>query len=499
MAKNINQFAYIIILLIISINTQAQITLLESHKSDTTAYRNEHNMNDSILVFYYPNIQGHDIKPTLSATIKSMPDSLLNFRWSTFNFDNQTFEESGATDVNTTTSQIEDAASGGYRVLITNDFGNVDTSFTVWLNRQYFDIGIMEVERMTCDEITLDIEVPFEANFDYFNLTNNTQATWINSLKHTWTKNENLIDGINSSYCNDSAPTEETRYRIEVTDMLGYTLSNYFEIDETTEDNDGNLLLIAVDAKFSAIGPNDEYAKVIDTNEDALPDSSKITPFQAPFGLFVSNESSPTAQLFEWRFYDNNKSDLLKYSEEYQPVDSAYYKELPNPDEEGIVIYSENNNDSVLLYDVYIRVYGPESVLAQNDNNRCMDSIYAADFVRVQQSSFPENGKDNPLEMSNVFTPNDDNKNDFFYFAKGNTPKSIKYFSIKIYNRWGNKIYEFEDESGNWHIEGNSKPGWDGNTRFGGKVKPGVYYYSAKAIGHNWEEFESYGFFHVFY
>lgn len=74
------------------------------------------------------------------------------------------------------------------------------------------------------------------------------------------------------------------------------------------------------------------------------------------------------------------------------------------------------------------------------------------------------------LEIPNVFSPNYDGKNDQF------TIRSLYIESIhgEIYNRWGRKIYE-------WN---NTQNGWNGKINGNGKnASEGVYYYVLKAVG----------------
>ena len=74
------------------------------------------------------------------------------------------------------------------------------------------------------------------------------------------------------------------------------------------------------------------------------------------------------------------------------------------------------------------------------------------------------------LEMPNAFSPNGDGVNDI-YKAKENH-KSIIEFHAYIFNRWGQKIYDWTDING----------GWDG-TWNGKDVKDGTYYVLVKAKG----------------
>ena len=86
---------------------------------------------------------------------------------------------------------------------------------------------------------------------------------------------------------------------------------------------------------------------------------------------------------------------------------------------------------------------------------------------------------DSHLEMPNAFSPNNDQVNDY-YQAKENH-KSIVEFHAYIFNRWGQKLYEWTD-----YI--NEKSGWDG-TFHGSPVKDGVYFVVVKARGADGREY----------
>lgn len=82
------------------------------------------------------------------------------------------------------------------------------------------------------------------------------------------------------------------------------------------------------------------------------------------------------------------------------------------------------------------------------------------------------------LEFPNAFSPNDDGINDK-YGAKGVNDenstqhwKSIVEFHAYIFNRWGQKLYEWHDPAGYWDGKYNGHP-----------VKEGVYYVLVKAKG----------------
>ena len=73
------------------------------------------------------------------------------------------------------------------------------------------------------------------------------------------------------------------------------------------------------------------------------------------------------------------------------------------------------------------------------------------------------------LLMPNAFTPNGDTHNDVY---KAKEDQSIVEFHAYIFNRWGQKLFEWT----------NPAEGWDGNYN-GSPVKEGVYFVVVKARG----------------
>lgn len=79
--------------------------------------------------------------------------------------------------------------------------------------------------------------------------------------------------------------------------------------------------------------------------------------------------------------------------------------------------------------------------------------------------------KDCYTDIPNAFTPNGDGVNDYFY-PRALLSKGVVGFSMTVYNRWGEKIFETTNPNGR---------GWDG--RFNEKIQPmGVYIYQIDAV-----------------
>lgn len=173
---------------------------------------------------------------------------------------------------------------------------------------------------------------------------------------------------------------------------------------------------------------------------EALEATDAITDAQAPLSVtFKANPSDlgETTPTYEWRFTKTNETDpyIVRYEEE------TTYE------------FKESGSTTVQLYVSY------------SDENEA--ELIATITVTISASL---------LEMPNAFSPNGDGVNDI-YKAKENH-KSIIDFHAYIFNRWGQKLYEWTDIDG----------GWDG-TFHGKQVPVGTYYVLVKAKGADGREY----------
>jgi gliding motility-associated-like protein len=88
------------------------------------------------------------------------------------------------------------------------------------------------------------------------------------------------------------------------------------------------------------------------------------------------------------------------------------------------------------------------------------------------------------LEIPNVFTPNGDGVNEVFFIRSN----GIKEISLQIFNRWGQKLYDFTGQNAQW----------DGITNRGTSVPEGTYFYFVKAIGFDDKTIEQQGTVNLF-
>jgi len=79
------------------------------------------------------------------------------------------------------------------------------------------------------------------------------------------------------------------------------------------------------------------------------------------------------------------------------------------------------------------------------------------------------------LTFPNAFSPNDDDINDTYEPIRC---ENIEEFHAYIFNRWGQKLYEWTDPNGGWDGTHNGKP-----------VKQGTYFVLVKARGADGQTF----------
>ena len=128
--------------------------------------------------------------------------------------------------------------------------------------------------------------------------------------------------------------------------------------------------------------------------------------------------------------------------------------------------------------------------ISQNPNNTFTTGTYTVTLTTISGSCtatatveiIVEDGFS--MEIPNVFTPNGDEANDFFTIKS----TGVKEISLQVFNRWGQKLYEFTGP----------KASWDGLTPSGKEVPEGTYFYFVKATGFDDTKIEKQGTVNLF-
>jgi gliding motility-associated-like protein len=117
----------------------------------------------------------------------------------------------------------------------------------------------------------------------------------------------------------------------------------------------------------------------------------------------------------------------------------------------------------------------PDPILTANHDDRIYVSVVDINGCVDTASILLQIQKESNYFFPNTFSPNGDNINDFFYPVGINGSAKVSY--LNIYDRWGNLVYQRKDFQ-----PGVEREGWDGKSKDGQKVNPGVYIYVAEII-----------------
>lgn len=188
--------------------------------------------------------------------------------------------------------------------------------------------------------------------------------------------------------------------------------------------------------QLPTISPTAVY--VTENGEEESTDMSGQAPLTGRFYANAENTDGYTAY-YEWRFTTEGETEpyLTRYEQ-----DTEY-------------TFTTTGAHSIVLYATFTK--GEETI----EYTQEYWSYTPALRVTISESK---------LEMPNAFSPNGDGINDIYRAKEGY--QSLVEFHAYIFNRWGQKLYEWSDPAG----------GWDG-THNGKEVKDGVYFVLVKAKG----------------
>jgi gliding motility-associated-like protein len=133
-------------------------------------------------------------------------------------------------------------------------------------------------------------------------------------------------------------------------------------------------------------------------------------------------------------------------------------------------------NDSLVSNEAILTVSDPGSFYVWvQDENGCKDfsEIAIINVVPITQLFIP-----------NSFTPNDDEHNELFVIKGMN----VVTFNIKIFDRWGEQLFESDSIDKYWDGKFNTK-----------KVQQGAYYYNIEVLGEDKQIFKKSGEINVIY
>jgi len=334
---------------------------------------------------------------------------------------------------------------GGYRVSVTRNSDNLTEVYTCWL--MIDDVVITSIDTVNnCDYLYLNTKLSpnrylIPDYFDYWDLSKSSQPVII-TLGNTyfnhvaWTASNPLISISNTTLSltiDEPAPLYDSKYIIQIV--------NPFERVLAFETN----LLIAKAAKA-------DFSVYID-NEDVWADGGSNPEGEAPLKMKLVSNSINTDSIY-WNIINDETLFLLggdSIVENYSALFAEPTEYFPTPEK--------------MVPGTY-----PVEHVAVKVSSGCRDTMTL--IVVVDTSAIK------PDAIPNVFSPNGDGANEIFILKDPKTNiSSIKSFHIYIFNRTGQRVYEYSGDPKTWG-------GWDGTIKgIGSEAPDGVYYFIIEAVG----------------
>lgn len=144
---------------------------------------------------------------------------------------------------------------------------------------------------------------------------------------------------------------------------------------------------------------------------------------------------------------------------------SAYYEwrfKMEGEEEPYLIRYEEDTSYTFLKA-------GTHEIVLYATFVQGTDTVFCTQEYWMDRTAIKVTVSESKLEMPNAFSPNGDQHNDTY---KAKSYQSLVEFHAYIFNRWGQKLYEWTDPAGEWDGTYNGKP-----------VKDGVYFVLVKAKG----------------
>ncbi len=450
----------LLILVVICGTTKSQIYSSNASFTDSTNYESV-NLNKSPIFVY--SIDKGDYNPQIYLESHLADSTGLNFTWQKFNYTTLNFDAIVQTDNNTDKSKYLCEGEGGYKVHITGS--NTDTTFYAWVYICSFQIISINIKTSTCEFMQFQTLLNFDNDFLYYDPLTKKQLT----KKHTYkvkewecSEEEMSIPKILNPMI--EAPTKYMSFYLTMTDNFEQERKSYISLEEAEQD-DNKTYVVATKAKFEAFRDEKEKEETDSTG-------------QAPLLVNFKNLSENATEYY-WTFY-NETSRIAQ-----EGIDSVKATSILETPINGI-LYTLPGINTVGLYDVKLQTKGP-TFFINDEEKQCVNTLLKPKYIQVDSVTIPE--------FANVFSP-PFKPNNIFYFENGKASgfkgaKSVKEFSIKIYSRWGDKVYQYKGDINEWE-------GWDGTTLGNIVAETGVYFYSAFIKGWDDKDYNKRGSIHLF-
>lgn len=366
---------------------------------------------------------------------------------------------------------------------LTNN-GNIETTknstlsqagnFELKLNANAAGNGIYRVEQDWINDATFNggsSEVILFGNTEQFITSTNATVTTFNNL--TLTGNGTAVNR-RKTLLNVSAATGVNGI-LNLNDRELNTDVNTFTVNNMSPSSISNSLNFNDEGLVSSLTNGFLIREMNQSSNYLFPvGSSNGTRRYRPVEI-TPNSSSPESYAVRMNNYsaDNDNYYLAQHESTIDLVNDQFYHSIHK--------INGNSNPAIKIFYVpsvdndwisFGHWYDSDQ-LWKDVNNTTDQTVNDFKYIQKIDWTFPTNSDQYvlintsyPIDIPNVFTPNADGVNDFYFI----TSKGLTDYSLIILNRWGELVFETEDPN----------QAWDGKFK-GNECTEGVYFYRLNA------------------
>jgi gliding motility-associated-like protein len=388
--------------------------------------------SDSVFIFNKPAFESERIISLLATSTDR--SSGWSFIWAVYNYTSRSWEIIPKADIGMISTLDTITITSGYRVIMTK--GAVSDTFIVWTLFNDFNVEILNKDDTgsvifgdyNCNSVSLRADTTVyhmsypEPGVDtVIPVTENYTLRWKASNEESNLPSNRFITRV------EGPPYKDTWYTLTVTDFYNLSRSD-------------SVLCPAISSKASMTA---EYVPLSDSLEYA----------DRPYKYYYKDDSqlsAPGKYRFDISGSENSESFQIKFGD-------------------GDMIETQTDTDK-LVHEYRLPGKYTATLITQSPAPfGCIDSIEVENIIELNPAE---------IKLPNVFTPNNDGKNDIakLYEEEDNDAfrskdVSIVVIEITIFNRIGKKVHAYKGNIRDW-------TGWDGTVMDSNREAPdGVYFY----------------------
>ncbi len=311
--------------------------------------------------------------------------------------------------------------------------------------------AVSSVNNSSCNNAVFKFDPEFNLSIANFSAPEFTCSKTISFINLSHGSNQYLWSFGDGSFSNDKSPTYSYKnpgvYNVTLftSDSSSCNLADTITKVITIQENENNILdtlsICTGDSLFIEFPLKEDYSYTLNsqTNYSLSINNTFIQPIDSTEFILIGNYKDCIDTIIQ--HVTVNDLDFNVSSE--QEICSQPLTLFISTNDSYDISWSSEEEFSILSNDS-VKVFYPGEYFLEVSKYGCKkkDTI----IVGLTDDCCTEKN----FSIPNAFSPNGDNINDYYKIKEKDNISLIDYFELKIFNRWGEKVFESNDEKNSW-------------------------------------------------